>query len=250
MPSSAGRGGPRPPPMLLGMQDCSPSPQNGLQNQSSSTCFQALFPRHTPTHTHWAITPLGYRLGSISGVNSHARVSSGLPTVLLYLPCLLQQWSRVGTWSQLFRADLAHPSCKVGNRSSLDPSLPEHSYQQFLAAQDYAQVTLLPVALGPQQCCRERTTLLYFASFLFPAKGLWLTWWDTTLALTAIPTLFHGYQWPAVKQLSVWPLQSNASSKLFPSCPNDVPRTYKGYNVRMIILHFSFSLNTLQEEVA
>lgn len=107
-----------------------------------------------------------------------------------------------------------------------------------------------PSDIGLQQCCRERTTLLYFASFLFPAKDLWLTWWDTTLALIAIPMLFHGYQWPAVKQLSVWPLQSNASSKLVPSCPNDVPRTYKGYNVRMIILHFSFSLNTLQEEVA
>lgn len=115
--------------MLLGTQDCSLSLQNGLENQSFSTCFQALFLRHTPPRTHWAITASGYRSGSISGVNSHARVSSSFPAALFYLPCFLQAMKQSRHLKSAVCADLVHPSCKAGNRSSLNPSLPERPYQ-------------------------------------------------------------------------------------------------------------------------
>lgn len=133
------------------------------------------------------------------------------------------------------RADLVHPSCKAGNRSSSNPSLPEHSYQCSWWPR------IMPRRLSPQwyrtalMLQGEDSLAVFLLAFLFQQKT-WLTWWETPLALVAIPALFQGCQCPAVEQHSV---QSNASSKLFPSCPNDVLRTYKGYNVR-IILHFFF----------
>lgn len=243
MPSSAGRGDQDPPFDAFTNTSLLPESSKWLQNQSFPTCLQALFLRSTSPHTHWAITPSGYRSGGISGVNSHTLVSSSFPATLFYLPCLWQQWSRVGTW----RGCLCWPcvsSLQGRKQQFLKPIHSSALLPAFLAAWDHARDS--PQWYRNALVMQGEDNSPAFCFLSYPSKR--------PLASETLPwysQLFQHCSVGASDQLwnnSVCDPSSQRHLQNL-SCPNGAPRTYKGYN-DWIILHVSFSLNPLQEKVA
>lgn len=173
---------------------------------SDFLCTSGFLPKMHSSQTQWAITPSGCRSGSISGVQSHTRVSSTFLAALFYLPCITVAKQSRHLQSALC-ADLDILPARLETKFlELVPC--STSLSAFLLAQDHAQSTL-PIPWN-------RTAVVLqgegnsISSFLIPAKD-WddkgLTQWDTALAPVATPTLFQ-CQWSAMGQLSTtFPLQ-------------------------------------------